>query len=90
MRSKCGSVEVAFDAERADSTPGFPEVKQEYVTRRFWIYALSKIKTVLLIYSLFHKQVQEQHLKHYNYFIHIVTDKMVALIICLLCFFIIF
>ena len=35
VRTECGSVEVAFDAERADSTPGFPEVKQEYVTRRF-------------------------------------------------------
>ena len=37
VRTECGSVEVAYDAERADSTPGFPEVKQEYVTRNFSI-----------------------------------------------------
>ena len=41
-RTECVSVKVAYDAERADSTPGSSEVKQEYISLRSWIDALAQ------------------------------------------------
>ena len=45
-RTKCGSVEVAYDVERVGAMPGLLEVKQQYISRNMYIKALSNNKEV--------------------------------------------
>jgi len=49
-RRECDSVNLAYDVKRADPTPGFSEIKQEYISRRAWIEALAKIKIYRLCF----------------------------------------